>query len=456
MKISDLQGPIQTLSSPTSNSFSIDQRQPMSPMESATTALSSSQKIIDASKVFSTQPQNQGFTDTVHQMDPTGAKSKALITGALPTVGAIGGGLLGGAIGGLAASPTIVGIPAGVLAGASVGAGLGSGVGEEARQALNNEQLDAGKIGKTALGFGATEAIGGPVTALAGKGLGSLATKALGKASEFTGLADFLANRAVKKATDAVVSTAQTMTKGEQTAATEAGRLKPTITGAGKFMPSPTEENAGNLLVGKVTGNPVKDVPIIQKEIATRGTAAEQFLGMNGRPVTPDEATTAFDAAKTKAARYLTPDQLKNYDHTMAQFQAELKDVAGTDPIAQNTGTYYKALKNFEQNVTARLRQGNEALLTDAGSAQLQAAKDVRTTIRDLIGQKNPEFKQQMYDLASLYDAQDNVVAKAVAHDTFAKAHPIISKTLKYGAEITGAGAIYEGARKMGLPLPGF
>lgn len=267
-------------------------------------------------------------------------------------------------------------------------------------------------------------------------------------------LKDFLSDWNVSRATNAIASTAKTMTKGEQTAATEEGRLTSTITGAGKFTPSTTEQNAGQLLSGKVGSNPIKNVPIIQDEIAAKGREAEQFLGQNGRPVTPDEADQAFQTAKEKASRYLAPEQQKNYDHTIEQFKAELKDIAGTDPIAQNTGTYYKALKNFEQNVTSRLRQGNEALLSDSGSAQLQAAKDVRNTVRDIIGEKHPEFKKQMYDLASLYDAKDNVITKAVARDTFQKAHPVISKGLKYGAEAVGAGAVYEGAKKLGLPLP--
>jgi len=243
------------------------------------------------------------------------------------------------------------------------------------------------------------------------------------------------------------------MTQAEQKAATLDGRLKTGISGG--FEPSATEKRAGEILGNSVGKNHAKNVPVIQDAIAQRGKEAEQFLGQNGVPITQNEATTAFGAAKAKASRYLSPEQLKSYDHTIAQFQAELKDVTGTaDPLAQNTGTYYKALKNFEQNVTARLRTGNEALLTDSGSAQLQAAKDVRSTVRDIIGQNHPEFKSKMYDLTSLYDALDNTVTKAVKTDTFAKRFPKTAGALKYGLEAIGAGALYEGAKKSGLPLP--
>lgn len=149
----------------------------------------------------SQQPQNNGFTDSIHQMDPTGSMSKGLITGALPAAGAIGGGILGGAIGGLAASPTIVGIPAGVLGGSAIGAGIGSGVGEEARQALNQEQMNPQKIGNTALAFGAGELVGGPATALAGKGFNLLGA-AKGP------LADFLSSRFGTKTLQEVQNTA--------------------------------------------------------------------------------------------------------------------------------------------------------------------------------------------------------------------------------------------------------
>ncbi len=421
---------------------------PQSMFSDATTALSSSQALIDKSKVGNIFQSGKDNPQNSLQ------NIKDLGMGALQSVGQLG-------VGAARLGENVANQTAGRAVNAIQGKGF-TPLGNEALggslinpQDPKNQLIDSrlqaqnstqglgqflGNVAQTAIPIGGVARGGVEAESLIGKAISPLK--------------DFLDARRLKGATDAIASTAKTMTKGEQTAATEAGRLKPTITGAGKFVPSTTEENAGKLLAGQVTGNPIKDVPIIQKEIATRGTAAEQFLGMNGRPVTPDEATTAFNAAKEKASRYLTPEQLKNYDHTMAQFQAELKDIAGTDPIAQNTGTYYKALKNFEQNVTSRLRQGNEALLTDAGSAQLQAAKDVRTTIRDLIGQKNPEFKQQMYDLASLYDAQDNVIAKAVAHDTFSKAHPILSKALKYGAEVTGAGVVYEGAKKFGVPLP--
>lgn len=257
----------------------------------------------------------------------------------------------------------------------------------------------------------------------------------------------WLAERATKKSIEAVQSTAETMTQGEQKAATLSGRLKQGIKGG--FTPSDTESRAGEILNGKVGKNSAKNVPVIQEEIAKRGREVEQFLGENGLPVSADEHAQMFQDMKDKASKYMTPGQMESYDHTIKQFEGELSNMT-----ASNTGTYYKALKNFEQNVTARLRQGNEALLTDSGSAQLQAAKDVRTTVRDIISAKHKSFSGKMYDLTSLYDALDNSVTKAVKADTFSKRFPKTAGALKYGLEAVGAGTVYEGAKKSGVPLP--
>jgi len=298
--------------------------------------------------------------------------------------------------------------------------------------------------------------IGEAVSPLGSKTVNSLIDTAtnkmggvLGKLADSTGVTKFLADRSASKATEALQATTQTMTKGEREAAILDKRLQPNMTGGGKYLPSDTEKQAGQILAGKVGKNPIKNVPIIQDEIAQRGKEAEQFLGQNGKPISNEEDYQMFQNMKDKASKYLTPEQMKNYDHTINQFQGELKGMGN-----MNTGTYYKALKNFEQNVTARLRQGNEALLTDSGSAQLQAAKDVRTAVRDMIGTKNPEFKGKMFDLASLYDALDTTVTKASKVDTFGKRYPIASKALKYGAEAIGAGALYGGAKEAGVPLP--
>lgn len=258
-------------------------------------------------------------------------------------------------------------------------------------------------------------------------------TGLLQKVSDATGLSDYLARRATQKATEAVSSTAETMTKGERNTAIAERRQAPTPGGGGKYVPSETEQNAGKLLSGRLESNPVKNVPIIQDEIATRGKAAETYLEQNAKPISNEEDFNAFAAKRTEMARYSTDAEMKAYDDQVRIFSQQLLGRGGN-----NTANYYKALKEYETNVTSRLPKGKEALLTETGSAKLQAAKDVRSVVRDMIGSKNPEFKPQMYDLASLYNALDNTITKAESVGRsglkeFAKRHPIITGAATFG-----------------------
>lgn len=247
----------------------------------------------------------------------------------------------------------------------------------------------------------------------------------------------FLDSRATGKALDAIKSTPETMTKNELTNAVKE-RIGPHTTGGGDLMPTDTETRAAELLKGSVGKNSVKNVPVINEKIATLGKEAEQHFAINARPISQIEHDLTLEQMRAKAAKYLPPSTMKPggaYDHTIKQFEGELSQM--TD---KNTGTYYKALKNFEANVTSRLRGGVENLISDEGSAQLQAAKDVRHTVRDLISELHPEFKGKMFDLASLYDAQDTAVTKAAqflkTHGTgkltgalknYAQKHPLIA-----------------------------
>jgi hypothetical protein len=285
------------------------------------------------------------------------------------------------------------------------------------------------------------------VTASVGQGLlegaGTLLKGALSDGAE--------SMSATGVATKRVSSTAETMTKAEREAAIKEGRMTPTGSG-GKYMPSATEKRAGEILAGKTSSNPVKTVEVINKEIATRGKEAETYLEKAGTKVSNETDLKAFDSARASAEKYMTSAESKAYDEHIGIFQKILKTY--TKDGGYTTANYYKALKDYEAQVTANLPKGKEALLKEGGSARLQAAKDVRGVVRDLIGKANPEFKGKMFDLASLYDAQDNVISKAEGLGTFAKRHPLLTKTGIYGAEAIGAGAIYKGAKSLGLPLP--
>lgn len=257
----------------------------------------------------------------------------------------------------------------------------------------------------------------------------------LGKLGDMTGVTKFLTDRSLAKATNAVQSTAETMTKGEREAAIAEGRLQ-SGTFKNTYLPSQTDTRAGEILNGKVGKNPIKNAPVVQSEIAARGKEAEQFLADNAKPITNEEDFKAFQDQRAKTETYLTPTATKSYDEMINVFQRTLKKYTGDG--GYNTSNYYQALKDFESNVTQNLPKGKEALLDEGGSARLQAAKDVRSVVRDIIGQKNPEFKGKMFDLASLYGARDNVITKAEksghAIQQFGKNHPYITGAAAFGA----------------------
>ncbi len=244
-------------------------------------------------------------------------------------------------------------------------------------------------------------------------------------------------------ATKRIASTADSMTTKELEQ--EASRIQP----SGKVLPSNTEKNAGGLLAGKTSRNPVETLKAINNEIASRGKEAETYLEKNAKPITNKEDFDAFQSIKNSSEKYMTPAESKAYDEQIGVFQKILKGYG-----KYNTSNYYKALKEYESQVTANLPKGKDALLVPGGSARIQAAKDVRSVVRDMIGSKHGEFKGKMFDLASLYDVKGNVAGqvadKAKKSSTFMKRHPIITGvgSALAGGLLTGLGIQETGAIK--------
>lgn len=258
------------------------------------------------------------------------------------------------------------------------------------------------------------------------------------------------AAKTVSKEVNAVASTEETLTKAERQAAIEEpGRVKVSKLGKTIYLPSETEKRAGELLKGELKSNPVKNVPVIQNKIATLGKDAETYLEKNAKVITPEQQSSMFKETRKKMERYSTKLEMKAYDEQVKMFSKLLPGKGGF-----NTANFYKALKEYETNVASKLARGKEALLdpTGAANAKLQAAKDIRRTVRDTIGSMHGEFKPKMFDIASLYDALDNVVVKAEkttgsAVGRFAKKHPTTTK-------VVGSIVGYEGLKKLGVPLP--
>lgn len=212
------------------------------------------------------------------------------------------------------------------------------------------------------------------------------------------------------KSINLVASTEDTLTKSERQAAIDEGRAVVTKLGKTEYLPTKTEIRAGEILAGKLKSNPVKNVPVIKQEIKTRGASAEKYLETNKKPITAEQQANMFKETRDKMAKYSTDTELKAYDEQLKMFTKLIPGKGGF-----NTANFYKALKEYENNIANKLARGKEALLdpTGAASAKLQAAKDIRKTVRDTIGSMHEDFQPQMFDIASLYDALDNTIIKA-------------------------------------------
>jgi hypothetical protein len=233
----------------------------------------------------------------------------------------------------------------------------------------------------------------------------------------------------VIKTIEHLKATDDTMTKSERINAANQGRLEQTRLGKTEFAPSKTEERAGTLLSGKTTGNPVKDLNLVKNEISNRGAEVEQYLAKNSKAISNKEDYDAFDKVRQEASKYLTDPEMKAYDEQVKMFSKQLQGRGG-----YNTENYYKALKDYEANVADKLPRGKEALIDPTGiaNAKIRAASDVRSVVRDMIGSKHNEFKDKMFDLASLYDVKGTLLTKADKLEgnvftRFAKKHPFIT-----------------------------
>jgi len=378
----------------------------------------------------------------------TGLLGTVLSTGGA-IVGGIGGaalGTLGGAAAGIETGPgaIVTGGIGGYLGGVT-GSGAGAAMGEALAEKLQGQQLQGGEIAKTGGMAAGAEAVLGPLGSMIakplskvaspvisgiGKGIGYLGEK-LGAKPVAEAVTEKVAQRPITIATKRLASTGEIMTKAEREAAIKEGRMTP----SGKFTPSATEQRAGEIMKGKTYSNPVKTVKALQDEIATRGQEAETYLEKSATPISNKEDFDAFQSARTSSEKYMTPSEANAYDEQIGVFQKILK---GYGPY--NTANYYKALKEYESQVTANLPKGKDALLTPGGSARIQAAKDVRTVVRNMIGEKNPEFKGKMYDLASLYDSLDNVVASAEkGGHSLAKRYPKTATAIGTATTFLGA-----------------
>lgn len=255
--------------------------------------------------------------------------------------------------------------------------------------------------------------------------------------------------------TDLLKQHEDTMTPTMKKSAIEEGRqtIKTTKTGGTEVDYTPTKEikRASEILSNpEEFKNPVtsKDEPNVvyaktKQAISQRGAEAEKFLKDNPVQVTPEEHKTMLDTMKSKAAETSTDTEMNAYNEQIGLFEKQLK--GGT-----TTSDYYTALKNYEENIASKMAKGKEALIDPTGiaSAKVQAASDIRSSVRDMIGNKHPEFKPKMYDIASLYEAKDNALfsASKTKSQSFLDKHPNAKNTAK---AMLGGATLLEGGKKV-------
>lgn len=266
--------------------------------------------------------------------------------------------------------------------------------------------------------------------------------------------------KTVAATTDTLKQDPSTMTQGMKDKAQQEGRQLITTTKTGgtsvDFKPTPEIQRAGQIMSdpSEVNSPIVKgDKPNViaakvQNAISQKGTAAEKFLRDNPVEVTAKDETDMLNKMRSDAAEVSDAAQMKAYNDQISLFQKQLEKKY-TETGTLNTSDYYEALKQYEQKVASEFSGGYEKLMdpTGVGSAKIRAASDLRAKVRDLIGAKHPEFKPQMYDLTSLYEARDNANFKSarVKPQTVFQKHP----RLKIGAELAGAAVAGEGVRKL-------
>ena len=274
-----------------------------------------------------------------------------------------------------------------------------------------------------------------------------------------------LANKNLEGVTNLIKPSAETMTPTMKKEAIASGQQTVTKTKLGgtkvDYMPTKETQRAAQILSdGTEFKNPVlaTDEPNVvyaktKTAISQRGAQAEKYLADNPVKVTNTEASKMYSDMLTKASKSLDDTQMNAYKGQIKLFEKQLLEHVGDG--GYTTENFYKALKDYENNVASNLPRGKETLIdpTGVGSAKINAAADIRKTVRDMIGSKHPEFQPQMYDLASLYEAKDNALfnaSKAKTQNIFQK-YPTATKAAKIIVGGTIADKALKGAIGIGI-----
>lgn len=323
---------------------------------------------VEANDPFTNPEKTTTFTDSIHQMDPSGEQSRSLIEQSLPAAGAVAGGAGGATLG-------AAGGPVGSFVGGVAGATTGAAAGDALKQELQTGFVDPTEAGKTGLEFGALEAIGGPVAKVAGnaiKKVGRKVAEAVIPTSmqEAAKLQTYKAGRTFADRVAGIFSDAPS--KAPATAASTAFNqgLVGTQTGIGVKAKRTANEVWTKIVdpaLKKAEGNKIKMDDFF-------ASVENKIISENPEPNRRTELLEALTALKEgfKNFRVASPEQLQKFKEGWAEFIPD-KAYQGK-PIA----AAYKEVQDY-------------------------AAHEARKTIYDAIG---PEAKQAYFDYGNLQALQ--------------------------------------------------
>lgn len=356
-------------------------------------------------------------------------QAKQQIGSALPTAGAIAGGIGGAALGGLAGIETGPGALATGYAGGVVGAGAGAALGETANEAMNGQPLDPTAIAEQGGGFAAAEAIGGPV-------LGA-AKDIIAPSAEKTAQATLEAispKLTAKETADAIANRGGTKTGllGKIKANIDP-TLKKVADAVSKYVPdfnpkaTYTENvNATRNAVYKMAddlktqvANSGKDIIYPFKELASKMNAVEKPIAIKSDTTLNNQFTLAKNAA--------------------------LK-------IAKESGGKISDLLDARKSFDSLVQKQFPNLYDKANAPMRSAITSMRNVMNDFIADKLPDvaYKDSLSAQSNLFTAIDNMSEKAAGEvntnvlqraTTAVKNHPLVSGL--------GAAALYGEAKKI-------
>lgn len=370
-------------------------------------------------------------------------KGISFVEGALPTAGAIAGGIGGAAAGSLAG-------PAGAYAGGIAGAGLGGAAGEAGKEAIQGQGLNAGSIAAAGGENAALDAIGGPILSGAGKLLGKVSETAggvlKGAAKLFGAGFPPTEKQTAKAVLDAVTPKMTAKETGEAIASR--GGTKTGILGKIQAKPDPKMKEVADAVQNYVPKfNPksslTENVNATRDAVYGMADNLKQQVIQSGKDVIYPfkELASKIDDAEEPISLKGTPFEKQIAPIKKAALQ-----------IAQKNGGNISSLFDTRKEFDALVNKTYPNLWDKENAPMRNAVTAVRNSINDFIAEKLPDvgFKDSLHTQSKLFTAIDNMSEKAakevgtnvIDRTTGAiKKHPVLSAL--------GAGALIDEAKKI-------